>query len=278
MKTNKVFGMFLMAALLTTIFGVSTAQANTVGTCVYKAVAPTDYAESINHWDPAETGSACVVLSFNQAGTMHVFSGWVFNAPLLMNGDEIPTHIVDGELAAQIDEVSFEVAANSSLVFEPTWSTNGTELGIRYSFTTLEEHTQTPEPTATPTEQPTEPPSSDYILYLPLVSNPPEVLKADGSIHTVQSPSSWSNSQDGQQKCVEIAFEGGHPGQIVSGWFFGTNPLFVLNDGVIAVKTRSDPHEQAAQIDSTSLTDNPLTLKVCVTAQNGAEIGLRIQY
>jgi hypothetical protein len=90
-------------------------------------------------WEAAPDGTACLILILQiqeqMEGTFNIGAGWVFTAPLKINGAVVPTSIVEGQLAPQIDPVSFPVVTGTTIVvIEPNWNPSGTEVGFWWNY------------------------------------------------------------------------------------------------------------------------------------------------
>lgn len=95
-------------------------------------------------WPAAPTGKACIALHIQEPteGRFNITTGWVFTEPLKVNGEVIPTHLVQGQSAPQIDPISFAVETDDVLTVEPTWSSNGTEVGLWWNYTKIITYTE----------------------------------------------------------------------------------------------------------------------------------------
>jgi len=116
--------------------------------CVFAPVA--DWGNGkvvVQKWDSAPSGVACLTLVWEKQGSV-LMAGGVFTAPITLNGQVLPTHMVEGQLAPQIIQFRRAVVAGERWEFRPTWLASGTELVLGSDY---EAPTATPTPTRTPT-------------------------------------------------------------------------------------------------------------------------------
>lgn len=138
MSTFKKCFLLLVSVVLSfvAVLPADAAPANNGADCIILEF-PTGQPDGtiLERWPAAETGNACLKIHFSKPGKFVIEGGWVFNSPLkLGNGTEVPTRIVNGEQAAQIDPISFNVRVGQTKTLKPTWNTNGTEIGLRWKF------------------------------------------------------------------------------------------------------------------------------------------------
>ena len=217
---------------------------------------------SVTSWYDGENG--CVRLTAGTTGTLAISGGWVFTAPLQLNGQDITTTFVQGELAPQIAPLTRTVTAGQVM----TYSVSGEgsrELGLRYTLT------QTV-------------PTLNYKVYLVLVRKDPPVLTevrtASPLSNNLQVISKgWPEAEPNQVACLQVNFAPGASVAVIeSGWFFGAIVSSSLNGGPITLPVTDPPDEAAMAIGQIRL-NAPQALRICTQNVNiGAETGLRTRY
>ncbi|HLC93619.1 MAG TPA: hypothetical protein VJG85_01240 [Patescibacteria group bacterium] len=115
------------------LLGPAAKAAQPLDGCVYYEL-PQPEGFLTHSWPAAPEGATCMVTIMTEAGQLNVVKGWVFDAPLLLNGNEYPTHTEEGEAAAQLDPSAIEVTAGQSLIWDPTWNPDGSQIGFWYTF------------------------------------------------------------------------------------------------------------------------------------------------
>jgi hypothetical protein len=263
-----VIGLSLSAALLVLVRSSAAAVPVYPDDCVTSVVEGTS-GFITKTWEAAPSGSACLILQFQEPpGIFNITGGWVFTSPLRVNGTVISTTVVPGQMAPQINPVSFEVITDTELIVEPSWNPPGTEIGFWWNYTE------------------NQPPIVTYKTFLPLVNKPTEILKQEFDLY--ESPdlqvkiAAWPGAASGQEACMIVNFEGTSAQALIeSGWFFGSSiTRSELNGLPIVLNTLPPPPgEEAKQISSLLLNNNPQKLLVCIVGTDpGLEIGIRFRY
>jgi hypothetical protein len=172
---------------------------------------------------------------------IHIHHGYVFTAPLKLNGNVVETSMVPGELAPQIQEFSIELTSGENLLWEPKSNLDGTEMGFLYSLKEVQE----------------EPTSCQHV-----------------SLGYVQDVMSWN--WDAPDFCLETTWES--DGIVdLQGWVF-TSPLKVNGS---EIETYQKPGELAMQIAPFSQkvkSGETWLWEVTPEGNNLAELGLNINY
>jgi len=142
-STLKTYICFMLTVLLLSTALVTQTQTSSAASipygCISITISQIEVAGSLQQtWPAAPTGEACIALRIEgqSEGQFKIIGGWVFNAPLSINGEIVPTHITLGELAAQINPVTFQVPSGNTtvLTIEPAWNPIGTEIGFGWQF------------------------------------------------------------------------------------------------------------------------------------------------
>jgi hypothetical protein len=222
-----------------------------------------EYEKKWAYDDPADK---CVEVTFSYTGTFKIISGYVFTAPLYLNGEIYETFIKPDELAPQLSSYSADVLPYEKWVFTPTELASGTELLLRYEYV-----------------QASPPPEKEYKMFLPVIirSEPPleAVYKVETSDEVVSYSHSWPEASPSQETCIILSFANTpNDAKIESGWYFGETLKGYVDGTEIKVPVYRDLEEEADQIDSFELT-SPSLLKLCTQSNVSIpEIGVRVLY
>ncbi|OGC48544.1 hypothetical protein A3A69_02545 [candidate division WWE3 bacterium RIFCSPLOWO2_01_FULL_37_15] len=213
---------------------------------------------AVTSWAEGEIG--CIRFTANSSGTLAVQGGWVFTAPLTLNGHTLSTTFVSDEIAPQVVPFNRTIVAGQVMTFTVSGS-GARELGLRYTLT-----------------------APIYKVYLVLVRKDPTPLIETRTVNPQSNQlqvvkASWPAAEPNQLTCLQVNFTGGAPAAVVeSGWFFGTLTSSTLNGNAIVMPVTDPPDEAAMAIGQIRL-NAPQALRICTQNVNiGAETGLRIRY
>ncbi len=196
-------------AVLLLVIGGSFVNAEE-GCKVLEIISPIEGELVMQARDPGEP-TACVQIVPDFSGELQIQGGWVFTAPVTLNGEVIETLRVPGEEAPQIAPLSRKLFANETIEVSSSKTENGSsEIGLWVGF--VEE----------------EPQCEQIVLT--------ESITDTVKIHSL------TNTVSGA--CIEITSKNRGTLEITSGWAF-TAPV-TLNAEVI--ETKEVEGEEAPQI------------------------------
>lgn len=92
------------------------------------------FGEGTIHETWTDTERPCVRILFQEEGMFHITGGYVFTAPLILNGVPIETYTVTGQVAPQIPEIHEDVIVADVRIFEFQPVSGTAEFHLNYDY------------------------------------------------------------------------------------------------------------------------------------------------